>query len=128
MKQYRPLTALILGLALSLPAQAAEPAPLAGLESLLTPQVLLGGSVSDQDVSLLFAHWRTVMLASAEGREPPPMPAALSRRLEAVGGELRIRGMLAVLVLSHVLERRILDAIRDFAPPPAVTQPEQGLQ
>lgn len=106
---------LILFAALSSPARAADHDTLAGLESLLTPQMLLGGLVSDSDVSLLFTHLRASLLASSEGREPPPVPAALSQRMESVGGELRLRGTLLGLALSQVMERAARDALRDFA-------------
>lgn len=111
------ISSLILGAALSAPAFAAEREPLAGVESLLTPQVLFGGLVTERDVELLFAHLRVSMLATSEGREPPPLPAALSQRLEAAGGELRVRGTLIGLVLSQAMERAARDALRDFSQP-----------
>lgn len=117
MNLQRFMSALLLGAVLSAPGQAAERDPLASPEFLLTPQLLLGGLVSDQDVSQLFAHLRAVMLASAEGRDPPPMPEALSQRMAAAGGELRVRGTLIGLALSQVMERAVRDAVRDFAQP-----------
>ena len=115
MKLRRLLSALVAGAVLSATAHAAERDPIAGLESLLTPQLLLGGLGTDNDVSLLFAHLRASMLATAEGREPPPMPAALSQRIETAGGELRVRGTLIGLALSQVMERAVRDALRDYA-------------
>ncbi len=115
MNLHRQIAALVLGAALSAPLYAAERDPLAGLEGLLTPQLLLGGLVSENDVSLLFAHLRASMLATAEGREPPAMPAALSQRIDAAGSELRVRGTLIGLLLSQVMERAVRDAVRDFA-------------
>ncbi len=117
MKRLPLIAALVLGAALCAPAQAAERDPLAGLEPLLTPQLLLGGLVTDNDFSLLFAHLRASMLATAEGREPPPVPAALSQRIETAGGELRVRGALIGLALSQVMERAVRDALRDYAQP-----------
>lgn len=115
----RQIAALVLGAAISAPLSsplyAAERDPLAGLEGLLTPQVLMGGLVSENDVSLLFVHLRASMLATAEGREPPVMPEALIRRMDAAGSELQVRGTLIGLVLSQVLERAARDAVRDFA-------------
>ena len=117
MSLRRLIPTLILGAALSAPAFAADRDPLAGLESLLTPQILFGGLISESDVSLLFAHLRASLLAASEGRDPPPMPAALSQRMDAAGGELRIRGTLIGLVLSQVMERAARDALREFAQP-----------
>ena len=117
MKLRRLLSALVAGAVLSASAHAAERDPVAVLESLLTPQLLLGGLVTDNDVSLLFAHLRASMLATAEGREPPPMPAALSQRIETARGELRVRGTLIGLALSQVMERAVRDALRDYAQP-----------
>ena len=117
MRLHHLLSVLVVGAALSVSAHAAERDPVAGLEPLLTPQVLLGGLIDESDVSLLFAYLRASMLANAEGREPPPMPSALSRRMETAGGELRVRGTLIGLALSQVMERAVRDAVRDFAQP-----------
>jgi hypothetical protein len=117
MNLRRLIPSLILGAALSAPALAEDRDPLAGMESLLTPQALLGGLISESDVSLLFAHLRASLLAASEGRDPPAVPAALSQRMEAAGGELRVRGTLLGLALSQVMERAARDALRDFARP-----------
>ena len=116
--KLRHVTSVLLAVAaLSAPVHAAEREPVAGQEYLLTPQLLLGGLVNENDVSLLFAHLRASMLATAEGREPPPMPAALNQRMETAGGELRVRGTLIGIALSQVMERAVRDAVRDFAQP-----------
>lgn len=117
MNLQRLVPSLILGATLSVPALAADRDPLAGMESLLTPQVLLGGLISESDVNLLFAHLRASLLATSEGREPPPMSAALSQRIDAAGGELRVRGTLIGLLLSQVMERAARDALRELAQP-----------
>jgi len=117
MNLQRLIPSLIVGAALSAPALAADRDPLASMESLLTPQVLLGGLISESDVNLLFAHLRASLLATSEGREPPPLPAALSQRMEAAGGELRVRGTLIGLALSQFMERAARDALRDFVQP-----------
>ncbi len=109
--------AVALGCAVSMSAFAADRDPPARIEALLDPQVLFGGVVTEQDVSLVFAHLRAAMLAAAEGREPPPLPEALSRRLESAGAELRLRGIIAGLALSHVVERAVRDAVRELNPP-----------
>ena len=118
MKLQNLIPVLVLGATLSAPALADQRDPLAGLEPLLTPQALFGGLVTEGDVSLLFAHVRTVMLAAAEGREPPPPPQALSRRIETAGEELRVRGTFIGLALSVAMERAVRDAVREFAQPP----------
>jgi hypothetical protein len=115
MNLHRQIAVLVLGAVLAAPLQAAERDPFSGLEGLLTPQVLLGGLISENDVSLLFAHLRESMLATADGREPPAMSPALSQRIDAAGSELRVRGTLIGLVLSQVMERAVRDAVRDFA-------------
>lgn len=117
MKLQRLVPVLILGAVLSAPALADDRNPLAGLEPLLTPQVLFGGLVTEDDVTLLFAHVRAAMLAAAEGREPPHPPAALNRRIETAGEELRARGTLIGLALSVVMERAVRDVVRESAQP-----------
>jgi len=96
------------------PARAADSEPAAGLERLLGPQLLFGGVVREADISQFFDHLRATLAASAAGREPPAMPEALARRFDEAGGELRQRGTLLGLALSHVAERALREALRDF--------------
>lgn len=117
MKLKNLIPALVLGAVLSAPALADQRDPLAGLEPLLTPQLLFGGLVTESDVTLLFAHVRAAMLAAADGREPPPLPEALNRRIETAGEELRVRGTFIGLALSVAMERAVRDAVREFAQP-----------
>lgn len=119
MKLHNRIIALTMAVAMTAPALAADRDPFAGVEPLLSPQVLFGGLVTENDVSLAFAHLRAAMLAAAEGRESPPVPDELSRRLNTAGEELRVRGTLLGLLLSQVMERAALDALREFAVPPA---------
>lgn len=105
---------LILCGLLSSAVQAAEPAPAPP-----DPRQLLGGLVAEDDVALLFAHLRESLRAAAEGREPPPVPEALNRRLEAAGSELRLRGLDAALILTRFVEHAVRGAVRELAPPPA---------
>ncbi len=114
-------TMLILMLGATLPAsvQAAEPAPPARAAMPPELRLLLGGLVSEQDVSLLFAHLRASMAAAAEGRPAPPFPEALGKRLEAAGSELQLRGLIAGMAMTHFVERAVRDAVRELAPPPA---------
>jgi len=119
MKLKHLTLAIVLGGVLNAPALADDRDPRAQAEPLLDPRVLLGGLVTDDDVQLLFAQIRATMLAAAEGREPPPVPEALNKRLETVGGELRLRALLASLAMSQIMERAARDAVRELAPPPA---------
>lgn len=115
----RTLLILMLGATLSATAQAAEPVPPARAAMPPELRLLLGGLVSEDDVSLLFAHLRATMAATAEGRQPPPFPEALGRRLEVAGNELQLRGLIAGMALTHFVERAVRDAVRELAPPPA---------
>ncbi len=112
----RVMLTMILGGALAAPALADDRDPWSRAEPLLDPRVILGGVVTDEDVQLLFAQIRASLLAAAEGREPPPLPEALERRLEAAGGELRLRGLLAGFALSQIMERAARDAVRELTP------------
>lgn len=114
----RVLPVLVLGIMLPLATHAGDAVPQARAEAVLDPRVLLGGIVTEDDVTLLFAHMRAALRASAEGREPPPLPEALSKRLEAAGSEMQLRGYIAAIALSHFMERAVRDAVRELAPPP----------
>lgn len=117
MSLKRGILLVALGVALSLPAWAGDADPLARVEPLLDPQVLFGGLVTEQDVSLVFAYWRAAMRAAAEGREPPPFPEALSHRLDTAGAELRLRGIVVGLALSQAMEVAVRDAVRELNAP-----------
>lgn len=119
MRLERGLMVLALGGLLSCAAQAEEQ----GAPPLPDARQLLGGVVSEEDVGQLFAHLRASLRAAAEGREPPPMPEALARRLEAAGGELRLRGLDASLALTRFVEHAVRGAVRELAPPPATRPP-----
>jgi hypothetical protein len=115
----RTLLILVLGTMVPVTAQAAEPVPPARAET-VPPELrmLLGGLVTENDVSQLFAHLRAAMRASAEGRQPPPFPEALAKRMETAGNELQLRGLIAGMALTHFVERAVRDAVRELAPPP----------
>lgn len=117
MSLKRGILLVALGAALSMPALAGDGDPPARIETLLDPQVLFGSVVTEQDVSQVFAYLRAAMLAASEGRDPPPVPEALARRLESVGTELRLRGIIAGLALSQAVERAVRDAVRELNPP-----------
>ncbi len=113
----RILLILMLGAMLPVTASAAEPVPPARIEPSPELRLLLGGLVTEEDVAQLFAHLRASMRAAAEGRQPPPFPEALGRRLEAAGGELQVRGLIAGIALTQFVERAVRDAVRELAPP-----------
>jgi hypothetical protein len=119
MRLQRGLLVLALGGLLSFAAQAEEQ----GAPPLPDARQLLGGVVSEDDVGRLFAHLRESLRAAAEGRDPPPMPESLARRLEAAGGELRLRGLDAGLALTRFVEHAVRGAVRELAPPPAARPP-----
>lgn len=114
----RTLLMGMLAATLSLPTQAAEPVPPARAEVSPELRMLLGGVVTEDDVSQLFTHLRASMRAAAEGRSPPPFPEALGKRLEAAGSELQLRGLIAGMALTQFVERAVRDAVRELAPPP----------
>lgn len=115
----RTLLMVMLGAVLSVPAQAADPAPPARIEVSPELRMLLGGVVTEDDVGQLFVHLRASMRAAAEGRPPPPFPEVLGKRLEAAGSELQVRGLIAGMALTQFVERAVRDAVRELAPPPA---------
>ena len=115
------LLAAVLILGLAAPAGAGErPDPFAQLDPLLNPAILLQGVVREEDISLLFAHLRTALIASYQGREAPA-PEELNRRLEAIGGELKARGALAGLAFLTAFEAAARQALQDalVVPDPA---------
>ena len=87
------------------------------------------GLAREQDVSLLFGYLRSALAAAVEGREAPPVPEALTGRVEAMGQALKAQGALAALALLAALERRAQRALRDDAPRPMLspTQPSTRL-
>jgi len=111
------LMVLALGAVLPFAAQAADPAMPARSDAPPELRLLPGGLVTEEDVGQLFAHLRAAMRAAAEGRDPPPVPEALARRLEAAGSELQLRGLLAGMALTHFVERAVRDVVRELAPP-----------
>jgi hypothetical protein len=116
----RTLLILMLGTMLPATTLAAEPVPPAHVEVSPELRMLLGGLVTEGDVAQLFAHLRASMRATAEGRQPPPFPEALGKRLEAAGSELQVRSLITGMVLTQFVERAVRDAVRELAPPPAL--------
>ena len=118
MRLKRQMLLLALGMALSVPLSAAEPEARLQSQPRLDPQLLFGGIVTENDVGLLFAHLRASLLAAAENREPP-QSEELARRLEVMGAEVRLRGIIAGLALSHAAEQAARDAVRELNARPA---------
>jgi hypothetical protein len=122
MRPFRiPLVALALaaGIAFAAPAGAGEkPEPLPQIESTLNPRLLLQGAVREEDVALLFDHIRAALLASYQGREAPSAEE-LNRRMEAIGAELRTRGMIAGMLLLAAFEAAARQAVREGLAEPA---------
>jgi hypothetical protein len=119
-----PILALCSGLALAAPPDPAETPGSAmrfepRLDPALDPRVLLHGMVRDEDMALLFAHFRNALLAAYEGREPPSSDE-LNQRMEAIGGELRARGLFAGMMLLATFEAAARQALREAltVPPP----------
>jgi len=116
MRFLHKVVAAATGLALGMPALAADQ----GLP--VQPgvpgysQALFKGAISETDVSLLFAYLKTVLIAAAEGREVP-VPEALNQRAEALGQELKAHGTLAGLVLLNVLEAQARQMLRELENP-----------
>jgi hypothetical protein len=113
------IVAGILGLAVALPAHAAEQDAAAEYEALLeqmmTPQAWLGGRVTESDVELLFAYLKASLAAASQGREVP-VPEELKRRAEAIGRGFQNHGMFTGLLLLHALEARAQQAVREAQP------------
>ena len=110
--------ALIAGIAAA-PAGAGERLePLPQIESMLNPRLLLQGVVREEDLTLLFDHLRAALLASYQGREAPSAEE-LNRRMEAIGGELKARGMIAGMLLLAAFEAAARQAVRESVAEPA---------
>ncbi len=113
------VAAVVLMLGLAAPAGAEEkPGPAVRIEQLLDPKILFQGVVREDDVSLLFEHFRAALLASYQGREAPA-PDELNRRVEAISSELKSRGTLAGLLLLTAFEAAARQALRDALVEPA---------
>lgn len=113
------VVAVCLAGAVSLPAAANDRDALARLESVLDPQVLLRGLITETDVSLVFAYVKAALLASATGGQAET-PPELARRAEQLGNDLKLRGTLVGIALLSALEASAKQALREaLAPPPA---------
>ena len=117
MRHVRWAAVILTGLACTGPCLA-EPlsAPAARLDAQIDAMLergeLLRGVVTEQDVALLFSHLRSVLLAASTGGAAPS-PDEISRRAEAIGKELKARGMLAGLLLLTALEAQAREWVRE---------------
>ena len=117
------LVTIAMAAACSAPCAAQEPlsGPAARLDAQLEAMFergeLLRGVVTEQDVALLFAHLRAMLLARSTG-STPPSAEELNRRAEVIGRELKARGMLAGLLMLTALEERARQLVREAPPPP----------
>jgi|SoiMethySBSTD1v2_1073268.scaffolds.fasta_scaffold1034365_2 hypothetical protein len=131
MRSLSWLSMVLAGLVVAAPARAAEATPgiispfdARLIESLISPQALLGEVVTERDLDLLLAHVKAFLLAAAAGKELPRSDE-LDRRAEAIGKALKTRGTLAALVLLDALEagarERLRELQRQRALPPAAS-------
>jgi hypothetical protein len=75
-------------------------------------------AIQENDVSLLLDYLRAAIRAASEGREPPPPPRELGKRIEELGSELRARGALTAFSFLRALEEHTQALLQNQAPPP----------
>lgn len=75
-------------------------------------------AIQENDVSLLLDYLRAAIRASSEGRELPPPPRELAKRMEELGSELKTRGALAAFSFLRALEEHTQSLLQNQAPPP----------
>ena len=102
----RVAIAAVIGITLSSAGYASDPneRPPAGA------QALLGGIVQERDVSLVFDYLRDALRATVEGREAPP-PEELVQRAEAIGEEVKRRGVAAGRAILDVIEEKVREGL-----------------
>ena len=64
-------------------------------------------AIQEKDVALLLDYLRAAIGAAVAGREPPPPPSELERRMGELGSEIKARGTLAALLLLRTLEEEV---------------------
>ena len=97
----------------------------AGSVSQFAAPSLVQAAIQERDVGLLLDYLRAAIRAAAEGREPPPPPSELERRMDELGSEIKARGTLAALVLLQTLEEQVRALLREGAQrrPPGALPP-----
>ena len=100
------IAALLLGLAVSFPAQA---------------ESAFGSIVQERDIALAFGYLREALNAAIEGREAAP-PEELAQRAESMGEELKRRGAAVGRAVIDVIEQTVREGLRDTprSAPPAL--------
>src|SRR5688572_11819212 len=78
------------------------------------PESLFSGIVQERDIALIFGYAREALSAAAEGRDAAP-PEELTQRAEAIGGEMRRRGVAAGRALLDAIESAVRDTVREPA-------------
>jgi hypothetical protein len=83
------------------------------------------GAAQDKDLALLLDYLRAALRAASEGREAPPLPRELERRMNELGSEIKAHGTLAALVVLQTLEEQVKVLLREGAPsrPPGTLPP-----
>jgi len=114
MRRGLAVAALLIGLAGGARAEPPLAVPAAPGPQ-FDPGVLFAGVITERDVALLAAYARAALVAAATGTEPPA-PEDLTRRAEAIAGELKLRGMMAGLLLLDALEARASAWVRERQP------------
>ncbi|MGQ0751910.1 MAG: hypothetical protein ACT4PS_15375 [Betaproteobacteria bacterium] len=113
----RVFQAILFPLLLSLNAVAFGQVERTDLRSQADAPGLARTAIQEGDVSLLFDYLRAAIRAASEGREPPPPPRELERRMDGLGSEIKARGTLAALVLLQTLEEQVKALRREGARP-----------
>ena len=75
------------------------------------PESLISGIVQERDIALIFGYAREALSAAMEGRDVAP-PEELTQRAEAIGGEMKRRGVAAGRALLDAIESAVHDSVR----------------
>lgn len=121
----RAIRFALLPLVLGWSAPAFADGERADLRSQLVAPRFLQSAIQERDISLLLDYLRAAIRAASEGREAPPPPRELERRMNELGSEIKARGTLAALVLLQTLEEQVKALLREGAPsrPPGTLPP-----
>ena len=107
------VTAAFLALMLAGPSRADSTAPVSNvdpiIEQLLTPENILRGQFTEQDVSEIFA----VIRANMAGKQVEPSER-LKKKLETFGQSLQARGALIGMLLLNEMEQNIKQMVREL--------------
>jgi hypothetical protein len=98
----------VLVFTLSCPAYANDRGP-----SAPPIDAFFGGIVQERDVDLVFDYLREALRAAVDGQEAPQPPAELTRRAEAIGGEVKRRGAAAAQAAIDAIEKSVRESMRE---------------